>query len=409
MNMTKKLNNCCVMCGKSLSRAKYTVNGNFGLICPDCIRLAARIVNEMENVLDDDEDKTFELNVPKPKEIKDFLDNYVIGQDEVKRKISTAVYNHYKRIKQTVDDDDTEIEKSNILIIGGTGTGKTYIANTIARMLNVPFAIADATSITQAGYVGDDVESILSKLLQAADGNVEAAEHGIVFIDEIDKIAKRVSSTSITRDVSGEGVQQALLKLLEGSIVGVPPNGGRKHPEQKLIQMNTKNILFICGGAFDGLEEIIASRMSTRTVGFNTQSSQKTDDTNILDNVTPSDIRRYGLIPEFVGRLPIITHTNMLDEDALFKILTEPKNSLLKQYKKLFKIDGVELHVDKSVLKMIANLAIKNKTGARGLRNIMENLMDVAMYEAPSNEEKTFKINMRYAKKQLKHIITDAA
>lgn len=406
---SKTSNNYCVMCGKSLSRSKYTINGNFGSICHDCVRLANRIMNEVENIMnEEDEEKTFELTVPKPKEIKEFLDEYVIGQEEVKRKISTAVYNHYKRINQTIDDD-TEIEKSNILIIGGTGTGKTYIANTIARMLNVPFAIADATSITQAGYVGDDVESILSKLLQAADGNVEAAEHGIVFIDEIDKIAKRVSSTSITRDVSGEGVQQALLKLLEGSIVGVPPNGGRKHPEQKLVQMNTKNILFICGGAFDGLEEIIQSRMSTRTVGFNITNKQNIDDENILDNVTPTDIRHYGLIPEFVGRLPIITHTNMLDEDALFKILTEPKNALLKQYTKLFKIDGIELHVDKSVLKMIAELAIKNKTGARGLRNIMENLMDTAMYEAPTSEEKTFKINMRYAKKQLKHIMTDAA
>lgn len=401
------IDNFCMMCGKQSKTADFLIEGNYGKICPECAKLASRLVNELQSTLSESEKETVpELKIPKPRDIKLFLDDYVIGQDAVKRRIATAVYNHYKRINQQMDDE-TEIEKSNILIIGGTGTGKTYIAQTIARMLNVPFAIADATSITQAGYVGDDVESILSKLLQAADGNVELAERGIVFIDEIDKIAKRSSGTSITRDVSGEGVQQALLKLLEGSIVGVPPNGGRKHPEQKLVQINTKNILFICGGAFEGIEEIIEQRMNRRSVGFAISATKQTasNEEDILDKVTAADIRHFGLIPEFVGRLPIITHTNLLDENSLYKILTEPKNALIKQYKKLFKIDGIDLRIDKSALKLVAELAIKNKTGARGLRGIMENLMDNVMYDAPTSDKTDIKITLRYAKTQLQNLI----
>lgn len=410
-NDDSKRGTCCMMCGKSGTEENPLIKGNYGYVCAHCIRLANQVLDEQGILCEKDDSSSHDiedLTIPKPNEIKHFLDQYVIGQNDVKRRLSTAVYNHYKRINQCVEDDDTEIEKSNILLIGGTGTGKTYIAQTIARLLNVPFAIADATSITQAGYVGDDVESILSKLLQAADGDVALAERGIVFIDEIDKIAKRTSGTSITRDVSGEGVQQALLKLLEGTIVGVPPQGGRKHPEKPVVQMNTKNILFICGGAFDGIEDIIKQRVNKKScIGYAIQTATRNDDKNILDKVTAQDIRTFGLIPEFVGRLPIITHTNLLDEDAMLQILTEPKNSLMKQYTKLFKLDGIELTIDKPVLELVANIAIKNETGARGLRGIMECLMDEAMYDAPSSDEDKLTITMPYAKKRLSHLIDD--
>jgi len=340
------------------------------------------------------------VTLKKPKEIKAFLDDYVIGQDYAKKVLSVAVYNHYKRISQ--EKNDVDIEKSNIIMVGETGTGKTLLAKTIAKMLNVPFAIVDATVLTEAGYVGEDIESLLTRLLQAADYDVASAEQGIVFIDEIDKIARKGDNPSITRDVSGEGVQQGLLKLLEGSIVNVPPQGGRKHPEQKMIAVDTKNILFICGGAFEGLDKIIARRMNTQVVGYGTQKNiEKIDSKNMLQYVIPEDIRKFGLIPEIVGRLPVLAYLNPLDRDILRMILTEPKNSIVNQYIKLFKIDGIDIKFEDEALDYIVDQAISFKLGARGLRSICESIMLEAMFEMPSEKKKTFTVTRKYAESKL--------
>jgi ATP-dependent Clp protease ATP-binding subunit ClpX len=375
------------------------IAGLSGHICEDCASQANAIVNEeVRSKAATPANKDLELQ--KPADIKVFIDEYVIGQDEAKKSLAVAVYNHYKRLmqKDTKDSDGVEIEKSNIIMIGETGTGKTLLAKTIAKMLHVPFCIADATVLTEAGYVGEDVESILSRLLQDADYDVTRAERGIVFIDEIDKIARKSDNPSITRDVSGEGVQQALLKLLEGSVANVPPQGGRKHPEQKMIQVNTKNILFVCGGAFDGIDKIIERRMNTAAIGYGTQGADMVDRTNMLQYVSPLDIKRYGLIPELIGRFPVLTHLNPLDEVTLRRILTEPKNALIKQYVKLFDMDGVKLTFDKKVLDFIVEKAIEYKLGARGLRGICEAIMLDAMYDLPSSKEKEFKVTLAYAK-----------
>lgn len=345
-----------------------------------------------------------EARIPKPKEIKAFLDQYVIGQDRAKKLLSVAVYNHYKRIIHNVmerPDDGVELEKSNILLIGPTGTGKTLLARTIAKMLMVPFAIVDATVLTEAGYVGEDVESLLVRLLQDADYDQAQAEMGIVFIDEIDKISRKSDNPSITRDVSGEGVQQGLLKLLEGSVVNVPPAGGRKHPEQEFIHFNTQNVLFICGGAFEGIDRVIAQRLNTRVIGFGSDEKQKVDKDNLLSYVEAQDIRKYGLIPEIVGRLPVLMSLDNLDRKALKRILTEPKNAILRQYEKLFEIDGIKLEIEPEVLDIIVDTAIKDKLGARGLRAICERIMNDAMYEAPSSRKKTFRLTAEYAKEKL--------
>ena len=348
--------------------------------------------------------KTRQFDIPKPKQIKAFLDQYVIGQDRAKKLLSVAVYNHYKRVIHNVLDpvqDDVELEKSNILMVGPTGTGKTLLAKTIAKMLYVPFTIVDATVLTEAGYVGEDVESILSRLLQEADYDVRQAELGIVFIDEIDKIARKSDNPSITRDVSGEGVQQAMLKLLEGNVVNVPPQGGRKHPEQEFIHVNTENILFICGGAFEGIDRHIAQRLNTQVIGYGADEKQRVDKDNLLQYVEAQDLRRYGLIPEIIGRLPVITYLDQLDRDALKRILTEPKNAILRQYEKLFELDGKRLVIEPGVLDLIVDTAIKNKLGARGLRSICEKLMSDAMYESPSSRSKTFNLTVKYAELRL--------
>ncbi len=395
-----KMQDKCSFCGRSRANVDLLIAGVNGFICDQCAIQAFDIVkeeNKSQSSLNIEQ-----LEIKKPLEIKTFLDQYVIGQDEAKKHIAVAVYNHYKRLLQKETDDEVEIEKSNIIMVGPTGTGKTLLARTIAKMLHVPFTIVDATVLTEAGYVGEDIESILTRLLQAADYDVAAAEKGIVFIDELDKIARKGDNPSITRDVSGEGVQQGLLKLLEGSVVNVPPQGGRKHPDQKMIPVNTKNILFICGGAFDGIERKIAMRLNTQVVGFNaSKAKDKLDRSNFLQYITPQDLKAFGLIPEIIGRLPILTYLEPLDRQALRNILTEPKNAIIRQYIKLFELDGIKLEFKKEVYEYIVDKAIEFKLGARGLRSICEAIMTDLMYEAPSQNKKNITITKEYAEERL--------
>ena len=384
------------------SQVGMMLTGLTGYICDSCVRRGYEIIMEAEQKKQQETAKINLEKLPKPKEIKEYLDQYVIGQDDAKRYLAVSVYNHYKRIVQTADEDGVEIEKSNIIMVGSTGTGKTLLARTIAKLLNVPFTIVDATVFTEAGYVGEDIESILTRLLQVSNYNVPEAERGIVFIDEIDKIARKGDNPSITRDVSGEGVQQGLLKLLEGSVVNVPPQGGRKHPDQKMIQVDTKNILFICGGAFDGIEKKIAQRMNTHVVGYQSvQNTAKIDKGNLMQYIMPQDLKSFGLIPEIIGRLPVLTYLNPLDRHALRSILTEPKNSIIKQYIKLFSMDGVKLTFDEAVYEYVVDKAMEYKLGARGLRSIVEAIMIDVMYEIPSGTRKTYKVTLDFAKKQL--------
>ena len=397
--MAKK-GNICSFCGRNEQDVDLLIAGIGAYICNNCIESAHSIITE------EFERRSKEFNIdntdlPKPRQIKEFLDQYVIGQDEAKKFLSVAVYNHYKRISQHIDNDDVEIEKSNIIMVGATGTGKTLLARTIAKKLHVPFTIVDATVLTEAGYVGEDIESILTRLLQAADYNVAAAEKGIVFIDEVDKIARKGDNPSITRDVSGEGVQQGLLKLLEGSVVLVPPQGGRKHPEQKMVEVNTKNILFICGGAFDGIEKRIANRLNTKVVGFRDKVTVSIDRNNLLQYIAPQDLKSFGLIPEIIGRLPILTYLEPLDRDTLKRILIEPKNSIIGQYKKLFKMDNVDLTFDDEVIDYVVDKAIEYKLGARGLRSIVEMIMIDVMFDIPSEHRDSLNITLDYAREKV--------